>query len=55
MGDPDPVEVDEQVEERPLLIVCLEEGPAPVNLVELHKPLSGGDVDEAGLKKQGER
>jgi hypothetical protein len=50
VADPDSVEVDEEMEEGSLLEVRLEERTRPVDLVELHEPTGGSDVDEAGLE-----
>ncbi len=52
MQDPDTIKVDQQVEERPFLKIGLEESSTPVDLVELHEPLSWWDINETGLGKK---
>jgi len=52
VGDPDSVEVDEEVEEGSFLEVGLEEGSSPVDLVELHEPLCRRNVDESSLRER---
>lgn len=49
MKDPDTVKVDKEVEQRTALVVRFDEDLVPVDLVELHEALSGGDVDETSL------
>lgn len=51
MDDPDTVEVDEQMPERPLLVIRLEESAVPVDTVETHETLCWWDVDQTSLKK----
>lgn len=50
MQHPNTVKVDQQVQGASLLEVGLEEGPAPVDLVELHEPLGGRNIHQAGLR-----
>jgi hypothetical protein len=52
VDNPDSVEVDEQVEERSLFEVSLEEDLVPFDAVKLHESLSRRDVDESGLVRQ---
>jgi hypothetical protein len=49
---PDSVKVDEEMNGASLLQISLEEGFAPVDLVELHEPLSGRDVNQTGLVRE---
>lgn len=44
MQNPDTVEVDQEMEEGSFLLVCLEEHPVPIDLVELHESLSWSDI-----------
>ena len=50
MENPDAIEIDEEVGDRSLLEVGLEENFVPVNLAELHVPLRRGKVDESFLR-----
>lgn len=50
MKNPNSVEVDEKMEERSTFVVGLEESFVPFNLVELHEPLSSGNIDETSLR-----
>lgn len=49
MENPDTVKVDQKMEERSFLKVCLEENLVPIDSVKLHESLSGWDIDKAGL------
>ena len=51
MDDPDAVEVDEQMPERTLLIIRLEECAAPVDAVETQETLCWWNVDQTSLKR----
>ena len=50
MNDPDSVEIDEEVTEGTFFIVCLEEGPVPIDSVEFREPLRWWEVDETQLE-----
>src|SRR5690242_21896739 len=49
MDDPDTVEVDQHVEPRTALVVCLEEDLLPNDVLELCITISGGKIDHTGL------
>jgi hypothetical protein len=51
MNDPDAIEVNEEMSERALLVIRLEKSTIPVDTVEKHEALGGGNVDETSLKK----
>ena len=50
MDDPDPIEINQQMTERPLLVVCLEKRSVPIYPLELWVTLRWGQVDEPRLK-----
>jgi hypothetical protein len=51
VDDPNSVEVDEQMPERPLLIIRLEKRAIPVDAVETHKTLCWWNIDKTSLTK----
>ena len=51
MDDPNSVEVDEQMPERPFPIIHLEECAIPVDMVETHITLCWWNIDKASLTK----
>jgi hypothetical protein len=54
VDDPDTVEVDEQMSERPLLVICLGNRAIPVDAVETHETLCCWNIDEPSLTKRDE-
>ncbi len=52
MDDPNAVEVDEEMPERTLLIIRLEECTVPVDAVETHETLSWWNIDQTSLTKE---
>src|SRR5699024_4766725 len=49
VDNPDAVEVDEEVEPRPRLLICLEEALLPVDVLQLQIALAGRHVHELAL------
>jgi hypothetical protein len=49
MDGPNAVEVDEQIPERTLLVICLEECEVPVDVVEMHEWQCRWYVDQTSL------
>jgi hypothetical protein len=54
VDDPDTVEVDEQMSERPLLVIRLEECAILVDAVKTHETLCWWNIDETSLTKRDE-
>jgi hypothetical protein len=51
MDDPNAVEVDEQIPERTLLVIRLEECAVPVDAVETHESLCQWNINQTSLTK----
>ena len=51
MENPDAVEVDEKMGNRPLLEISLKERSAPVDTAELHETLCWGHINETRLEE----
>jgi len=47
--DPDSIEVDQKMEERPSFVVGFEKGSVPVDFIKLHVPLRWWEVDQSRL------